>query len=93
VSAGCPAWCTEPADHTVHISDMHLHDQLAVCILQERTLVHPLIYIGKCPVTIAHAPRFAHLFALLGAAELAATVRRLGEIAEAEQPVHAAATS
>jgi len=74
------------------MSDTHWHGPdlgVGVTLVQERTACVPVIYLGrigvrKCLILIDHVAGWVDLFEWLGQYELAATVRRLGELAEAE---------
>ena len=80
----CPHWCTSEHEFNVHAGEMHVHDGLLVRLLQGFGRPQARIYVSAGDISAAEAPEWAHTFAILGHAELAATIKRLGELAEAD---------
>lgn len=79
---GCPHWCARHAS-AICVGEPHQHGGVCLWLLQEPGAAAKILIDGQL-VPARDAAGWARTFARLGAAELAATVRRLGELADAE---------
>jgi hypothetical protein len=83
----CPSWCTDHAEAIgclpgMHQSPAHEHEGLIVRLRQGRSGTH--VWLGYARIPAVEAADMASALSRLGHAELAATVKRLGELAEAD---------
>lgn len=91
----CPGWCSRHYEG-VHLSDEHTHTLNLEGTQAEGVRVFlsvpaglpqwPMIHVDRIYFAPRDAAVYASMFARLGAAELAATVTRLAELAGMTEP-------
>ena len=79
-----PHWCVMDTDQHTHIGAQHHHGDIYVWLIQNTAWPAAKVYFDGHLFPWREAARWSHTLAKLGAAEAAATVKRLGELAEAD---------